>query len=426
MTSFVERTKPGIAGSEPPPLSPSLRALRGKIASHSATVAVIGQGYVGFPLAQRIAEKGFVTLGIDSSPEVEQRCRGMNVHESYRATRDPRWLKNADVVVVAVPTPTIDTDKGRMPDLSNVRDAMDAIRQQWQTVIDGQLIIIESTYAPGTTRALIGELFSGRIIGKDLAVGYSPERIDPGNAHFSVDNIPKVVSGLDEASLLLTREFYDCIVDETVPATAVEAAEACKLLENTFRFINITFAQEFEEYCSRLGISAREATDLAATKPFGFMKFVAGAGIGGHCIAEDPYFLFDSMLQAGIEPKILASSLNNHELRAANLVGRVGKRLGGLADKRVLLLGVTYKPDVADTRRSPAAPILAELIAHGATVSFYDPLVQTFEGLRSTSLESASERFDLAVLVTAHTAFNIQSMRSAGLRIFDPVAMWED
>ncbi|MGE3077138.1 MAG: nucleotide sugar dehydrogenase [Dehalococcoidia bacterium] len=424
MTSnLASKQSPLVA---PEQLSTPLAALRERLQSRTATVAVVGQGYVGFPLAQRIAEKGFPTLGLDSSADVEQRCRGMNVHSSYRSTSDPSGLADADIVVVAVPTPTIDTETGRFPDLGNVRAAMADIERHPRNGGTARLVIVESTYAPGTTRSLVHEFFSEFVVGDDIAVGYSPERIDPGNAHYSVDNIPKVVSGLDEASLLLTREFYDCIVDDTIPATSVEAAEACKLLENTFRFINITFAQEFEEYCSAIGVNAREATNLAATKPFGFMRFFAGAGIGGHCIAEDPYFLFESMRQASVEPKILASALSNHELRAASLVGRVAARLGGLDGKRILLLGVSYKPDVADTRRSPASPILRELLAHGAQVAFHDPLVPFFEGRESTSLESAELRFDMAIVIASHTSFDVDSLRCAGLRVFDPAAPLED
>jgi nucleotide sugar dehydrogenase len=396
-----------------------LALLRRKLADRSATVAVIGQGYVGFPLAQRIAEKGFPTIGLDSNTEVELRCRGMNVHASYRSTSEPSTLALADVAVIAVPTPTVDADSGRCPDLSNVRAAMLNLQQNPRIGGYPRLIVIESTYAPRTTRNLMSEFFPGAVIGTDLAVGYSPERIDPGNSHFSVDNIPKVVSGLDQSSLVLTREFYDSIVERTVPATSVEAAEACKLLENTFRFINITFAQEFEEYCSALGISAREATDLAATKPFGFMRFSAGAGIGGHCIAEDPYFLFESMLESRIEPGILASALRNHETRAANVVGRVSKRFGGLAGKRVLLLGVSYKPDVADTRRSPASAIVRELRACGAEPAFSDPLVPSFEGMQSTALDDAASRFDIALVITNHSSFDLDSLRAAGLPIWD-------
>jgi len=411
-------------GDLPAPLDGLLR----RIHSRTATVAVLGQGYVGFPLAQRAAERGFPTIGIDASEAVKRRCDGMNVHASYRASFEMADISSSEVVVVAVPTPTQDEGDVRRPDLAYVRSALDAVGRYPHREGRARLVVVESTYAPGTTRALAREyLGANGELGETLAVGYSPERIDPGNSHYSVDNIPKVVSGLCGASAQLVKEFYDAIVDQTVPASSVEAAEACKLLENTFRFVNITFAQEFEQYCNAIGVSAREATELAATKPFGYMRFHAGPGIGGHCIAEDPYFLYEAMLSARIQPGVLRSALDNHESRAQVLVDRIAAHAGGtVREKKIVLLGVSYKPGVADTRRSPASAIRKELLERGAIVSYHDPLVPLFENLESLSIDTESPtNHDLAVVVMKHASLDVAGMRSSGWRVFDPVEPWE-
>lgn len=403
-------------------LSEPLAGLLSRIRERTARVVVVGQGYVGFPLAQRVAERGFPTIGLDRSDDVRKRCEGMNVHPSYRASSDSGDLVDAEVVIIAVPTPTLDTEAGRTPDLGAVRDALAAVGVHRVPAELARLVVIESTYAPGTTRSLAAE-FLGREGTGRLAIGYSPERIDPGNAQFTVDNIPKVVSGLDDGSAQLVREFYDAVVKETVLASSVEAAEACKLLENTFRFINITFAHEFEEYCRAVGVSAREATMLAATKPFGYMPFHAGPGIGGHCIAEDPYYLHEAMRAASVDAKVLGSALENHENRAAVIADRIAARLGGSVEGRhVILLGVSYKPDVADTRRSPASEILRELRARGATVGYHDPLVSTFDGLQSIDVKRCEAAdYDLAVTITRHTGLDTGALVAAGWPVFDPL-----
>jgi UDP-N-acetyl-D-glucosamine dehydrogenase len=416
-------------GAELADLETPLADLLRRIRSRTASVAVVGQGYVGFPLAQRAAERGFPTIGLDTSESVKRRCDAMNVHATYRASLDMLDIRASEVIVVAVPTPTVDGGRGRRPNLNYVRTALRAVgnNPHWQG--RPRLVVVESTYAPGTTRKLAHQyLFGSGELGQTIAVGYSPERIDPGNAHYSVDNIPKVVSGLCDHSALLVQEFYDAIVEETVPASSVEAAEACKLLENTFRFVNITFAQEFEEYCNAIGVSAKEATDLAATKPFGYMRFHAGPGIGGHCIAEDPYFLHEAMLRAGTNPGVLRSALANHESRARVIVDRIVAQAGGdVAGKRIILLGVSYKPGVADTRRSPASEIRKELVRRGALVSYHDPLVARFEDIESVILDAENPGdYELSVVLVRHAGLNIPWMKSVGWRVFDPVGPAED
>jgi UDP-N-acetyl-D-glucosamine dehydrogenase len=259
-------------------------------------------------------------------------------------------------------------------------------------------------------------------LGGDVLLGYSPERIDPGNETFNLINTPKVTSGYDDMSAQLVQLFYSLILERAVPASSMEAAEATKILENTFRFINITFAQEFDAYCEQAGLDAREITGLAATKPFGFMPFYAGPGIGGHCIAEDPYYLHQSMRDEGMEPAILEAAIANHEGRAQVMVDRIARRLGArpLAGARILFLGVSYKPNVGDARRSPAQPMLALLQVAGAQVDYHDPLVARFEGRTSVDLDAAAPSdYDLAVLVTHHSDLDYAGMLEAGWRIFD-------
>lgn len=405
-------------------LSNTFAALEKKIKGGRAVVGVVGQGYVGFPLAQRIAQVGYTTFGFDISGATVERCQQANRFPTYQAVRSAIHLSECDVVIVAVPTPTKDLDDGRRePDLSLVISATRTMLVNLPDDGQGRLLLFESTYAPGTTRNVVAPMVAARHeLGTTVALGYSPERIDPGNQTFHLVNTPKVTSGYDETSAYLTQLFYSQIVERAVPATSMEAAEATKILENTFRFINITFAQEFDQYCERTGLSAREITGLAASKPFGFMPFFAGAGIGGHCIAEDPYYLYYNMLDQGQEAPILQAALANHEQRAGVIVERIVRRLGGrpIHGARILLLGVSYKPNIGDARRSPAQPLVELLEAEGAIVSYADQHVAKFMHRTGIDLESAGPGdYDLAVLVTDHAGIDYQGMVDAGWRILD-------
>ncbi len=403
---------------------PAFAELERRIRSRDARVGVMGQGYVGFPLAQRIAHCGYHTIGYDISDAAVDRCEQQNHSRRYKAVHSAIELGHCDIVIIAVPTPTREKDV-RVPDLSLVTTAVRTVLAHIPDDRRARLLVIESTYAPGTTRNVVAPLVNiWHRIGRNIALGYSPERIDPGNGRFTVENTPKITSGYDAISAHLTRLFYHSVVEKVVPASSLEAAEAAKILENTFRFVNITFCQEFDEYCQRLGVNSREVTELASTKPFGFMPFHAGAGIGGHCIAEDPYFLYESMVRTGGSAPILQAALANHEGRARVIVDRIAARLypRSLVGSRILLLGVTYKPDVADPRRSPAAGILRQLEALGVEVAYHDPLIWQFEGHRSIDLASTSpEAYDLAVIVTRHSGLDLEAMRRAGWHVFDPV-----
>lgn len=405
-------------------LSDTFAALEKKIKSGRAVVGVVGQGYVGFPLAQRAAQVGYTTFGFDISGATVERCQKMNRFPAYQAVRSAIHLSECDVIIVAVPTPTKDLDDGRRePDLSLVISATRTLLLNLPDDGQGRLLLYESTYAPGTTRNVVAPMVARKHdLGVTVALGYSPERIDPGNQTFHLVNTPKVTSGYDEASAYLTQVFYSQLVERAVPASSMEAAEATKILENTFRFINITFAQEFDQYCERSGLSAREITGLASTKPFGFMPFYAGPGIGGHCIAEDPYYLYYNMLDHGQEAPILREALANHEGRAGVIVERAVRRLGGrpIHGARILLLGVAYKPNIGDPRRSPAQPLVELLEAEGAIVSYADQHVGKFMHRTGIDLSAATpDEYDLAVLVTAHGGIDYQGMVDNGWRILD-------
>jgi UDP-N-acetyl-D-glucosamine dehydrogenase len=280
--------------------------------------------------------------------------------------------------------------------------------------------VSESTYAPGTTRKIVMPIIEQAVGRGRVAFGYSPERIDPGNERFGLSDIPKVTSGADEAAASLTTAFYRELVDDVVPASSMEAAEATKLLENTFRFVNIAFAHEFDDYCHALGMSAREITGLASTKPFGFMPFFAGPGVGGHCIAEDPYYLYDSMIAAGVPTAIIETAMVNQDERASVIVGRIQAHLGErpLQGARVLVMGVTYKPNVADTRRSPAVPVIDLLEAAGAQVDYHDPHVPSFHGRSSVDLVGAAQRYDVVAFITEHSVFDPDGMAAQGCNVF--------
>jgi UDP-N-acetyl-D-glucosamine dehydrogenase len=420
----ADRAESGDPSAPSRVAAPRLVPLAERIRTREAVIGVIGQGYVGFPLAQRSAASGFRSYGFDIAEHVVDGCNTLNQEADYSATSDTRLLERCDVILIAVPTPTIETAEGRRePSVELVRSAMrDVVTHALeQDPSRPRLIVVESTYAPGTTRNEIAPMLGFDRLGRDLALGYSPERIDPGNRHFNLDNIPKVVSGYDESSASLTELFYAQILGRVVPSSSMEAAELTKILENVFRFVNITFAQEFEQYCERIGVSAREVTELASTKPFGFMPFFAGAGIGGHCIAEDPYFLFRAAEHDGVRMGILDAAISNHEGRSHVIADRARQLLGGSVEgRKIMLLGVSYKPDIADSRRTPAAELLQLLEQAGATVDYHDPHVPEYAGRRSAAVEDVDPRsYDLAILVTKHSAFENGPFARAEWPVYD-------
>ena len=397
-------------------------ALTDRIRDHSAHISIIGQGYVGLPLAVEFARAGFTVSGIDSDLD---RVGGLNAGCSYtpdvashdlaaviaagryEATADLDVLRRSDVVVICVPTPL---RKSKDPDISFVIRAAEAAARRFRP---DQLVVLESTTYPGTTEELLLPLFEAQqaSLGTNFFLAFSPERIDPGNPHFKVRTIPKLVGGVTSRCTALAALLYRQIVACVLEVSSPKVAELAKLYENVFRNVNIALANEFAMMCRRLDVSAREVIDAAATKPFGFMPFYPGPGIGGHCIAVDPFYLSWKMRLSGYEARFihLADEINaSMPAYVVDLVAdALNQRQRCLNGAKLLVLGVAYKRGVADTRESPALDIVARLHDKGADVSYADPYVPaiTVDGraLKAVALtDEAVAAADCVVIATDH------------------------
>jgi UDP-N-acetyl-D-glucosamine dehydrogenase len=398
--------------------------LRRRLAG-SPTVGVVGLGYVGLPLAVAFAESGATVLGVDVDPRrvaavragrsyVEDvpapRLAPLVAAERLAAFADVGPLKDADAILICVPTPL---RKSREPDISYVVEAADAVAGIARR---GQLVVLESTTYPGTTREVLAPRFEARglVLGQDLFLAFSPERIDPGNRQHTLATIPKVVGGLTPACTAMAAALYARITVRVVPVSSPTAAEMVKLLENTFRSVNIALANEFALMCRRLDLSVWEVIEAAATKPFGFMPFYPGPGLGGHCLPSDPHYLSWKVRLHGYEPRFIAFADEINRQMPAYVTQMVADALNdrgrAVRGARVLALGVAYKPDVADTRDSPALEVLALLAAKGAVVAYHDPRVPevTVGGVRYESVPWPAdlEAWDVVVILTAHAGYD--------------------
>ena len=397
-----------------------------KIASRQAHVAVIGLGYVGLPLAVEFAKAGFRVTGIDVDA---RRVEALNAGESYigdvpaadlaaaaragalRATTDFSLLHECDAVSICVPTPL---SKTHDPDLSYVMAAADAVAKHMHA---GMLIVLESTTYPGTTDEIIVPRMvqNGLRVGEDVFVAFSPERIDPGRQDYLLKNTPKVVGGVTPACAEIAEALYTYVTERVVRVSSAAAAEMVKLLENTFRAVNIALVNEVLLMCDKLGLNAWEIIEAAATKPYGFMKFTPGPGVGGHCIPLDPHYLSWKLRTLDYNARFiqLASEVNTSMpdywvSKVAEALNRVRKAVNG---SRVLVLGVTYKPNVDDARESPAIDIIQLLETRGAQVSFHDPYVASLrhEGLETPRLELNEANLaaaDCVLIVTDHAGYD--------------------
>lgn len=367
-------------------------------------VAIIGQGYVGLPLAIAAATAGHDVVGIDSNSNLVKTIQSgkspigdisdseiQSTTKKYKASDDQAEISNAEVVIICVPTPL---DAKSRPDLGPLKRALISTAENLE---DGTLVIIESTISPGTTRGFAKEFLDKS--GKDYLLAYSPERIDPANKIWHVINTPKLVAGLSEEATKKTKDFYKTFINHVVIASSVEVVETAKLLENTFRLINISFINEFAEFCLKMGIDVREVIEAAATKPYGFMPFYPGAGVGGHCIPVDPSYLVAKAEEIGAPTKFISLANQINKSLGDYFSEIAEKHLGTLKDKKVLLVGVAYKSNVADTRETPAQNIFASLKKSGAEVSFHDSLIPHWNGMNSVPL---SDTFDLAILINPH------------------------
>jgi len=408
-----------------------------KITSRTARVGIVGLGYVGLPLAVEFARAGFQVTGIDVS---EDKIRRVNVGDSYvgdipsailkplvdagklRATTDFSAVRDLDTINICVPTPL---RKTKDPDMSYIVSSCQEIAKHFH---GGMLVILESTTYPGTTDELVLPMLaeSGLQVGRDFFLCFSPERVDPGNPTFQTANIPKVVGGHTAACTEMGRLFYSQALEHVVPVSGTRVAEMVKLLENTFRMINIGLVNEIAMMCDRIGINVWEVIEAAATKPFGFMPFYPGPGLGGHCIPIDPFYLSWKTKQAGIEARFieLAGYINGQMPqfvvdKIQNALNEAGKPL---MRSRVHVMGVAYKRDIDDLRESPAIDVLLLLKRRGAVLSYSDPYVPTLklDGLELTAQpQDAAESADCVVIVTDHSAFDYPELVARAALIVD-------
>ena len=405
-------------------------SLRRKIEDRTATVAVIGLGYVGLPLAMEFARAGFTVLGYDVSRRVVDLLNGGTSHiqdvpsadvaafvksGSFTATSDEARLSAADAISIAVPTPLVKT---RDPDMSYVQAAAAAVARHAHP---GLLVVLESTTYPGTTRELLQPAFEqqGFVVGTDVFLAFSPERVDPGNERYHTKNTPKVVGGITAACTDLAVALYESCIDTVVRVSSPETAELVKLLENTFRSVNIAMVNEMAIMCDKLGVDVWEVIEAAGTKPFGFMKFTPGPGIGGHCIPLDPHYLAWKMRTLNYKTRFidLASEINSS--MPAYVVAKVAHALNEdrkpVNGSRILVVGVAYKRDIDDVRESPALDILRLLEADGAEVVYHDPYIPTIreDGHSWASVALTDDEIsqaDAVVIVTDHRSVDYQRL----------------
>ena len=410
-----------------------------RIADHAARISVIGQGYVGLPVAVEFAKVGFPVAGLDTDPDrvaalASGRSHVPDVRSDdlqallragrYQATTGPAILAESDVVLICVPTPL---RKSKDPDITYVIAAAKEAAARFRP---GQLIILESTTYPGTTEELLLPLFqaSGASIGEDLFLAFSPERIDPGNPTFKVKDIPKIVGGVTPTCRRLAAALYREIVPRVHEVSTPKVAELAKLYENVFRNVNIALANEFSIMCRYLGVDSREVIDAAATKPFGFMPFYPGPGIGGHCIPVDPLYLSWKVRLNGYEARFISLADEINRAMPAHVLGLVTEALNeasrALNGARILVLGVAYKRGIGDTRESPAHEIVSALRRKGAQVSYADPHVPTFhvDGTELKAVEPTEEDLraaDCVLILADHPEFDYGAIARHSALIVD-------
>ena len=419
--------------------SDALTSLIARIDGREATVAVVGMGYVGLPLAVVFAEAGLTVVGLDISPaRMDQINRGESYIEDVpsetvarlvaagrlRGSTDFADLATADAVSICVPTPL---GKTRDPDVSYIITATEDIARHLRA---GQVIVLESTTYPGTTREVILPTLEagGLVCGEDFFLAFSPERVDPGREDFTTKNTPKVMGGVTPACVAAATALYGVAIDTLVPVSSPEVAEMVKLLENTFRAVNIGLVNEVLIMCDKLGLDAWEVIDAAATKPFGFMRFTPGPGLGGHCIPIDPLYLSWKMKALSYTARFieLASEINTDMphwwvKKVQDALNDVGRAVKG---SRILVLGVAYKKDIQDMRESPSLDIIRLLEEKGAAVSYHDPHVPSYreDGVEHTSvadLGAALADADCVVVATDHSSYDWAAIVAASAVLVD-------
>lgn len=414
-----------------------MSTLRDKINSKKAKVAVLGLGYVGLPLAVNFAKAGFKVHGVDNDRDRVNKLRDkqsyildMPSREVAQVVDAGRFiptiefevLRESDVVIICVPTPL---KRKYTPDISYI---VGAIRTLKKYMKKDTLVVLESTTYPGTTDELVQpELEKGGLkSGRDIFLAFSPERIDPGNKQYDVTRIPKLIGGITPICGELAKLMYSKIIKQVHLLSSAKAAEMTKLLENSFRIINIGWINEIAMMCHRLGIDVWEVIDAAKTKPFGFMPFYPGLGVGGHCIPDDPLYLYWKAKQYGFSSKYIKLSADINTGMPAYAVERMKSLIKGksFSKAKILILGVTYKKDVKDLRKSPPLKLIELLKNQKAKIDYYDPIIPYLDigGIRAQSIELKSQtvsRYDIVVIATDHTNVDYPLVLEHARRIFD-------
>ncbi len=368
-------------------------------------VGIIGQGYVGLSLANALVKAGHEVYGFDTNSQV---VASLSKTAKHHVSDSPSIFEDLAVIIIAVPTPL---DDMRKPDLVAVKAACKTIIQY---VTKPLLVINESTSYPGTLRNEIASVIeSATGLGHTYAA--SPERVDPGNENWSQKNTPRLLAGLTPEATRLAREFYSSFCDQIVEVSTPEVAEAAKLFENTFRQVNIALVNEFAQISNALNIPTREVLEAASTKPFGFMSFQPGPGVGGHCIPIDPSYLAHVAEAAGVPATFIRYANEVNLGMPTYVVSRVAEDVGSLKNKKIVVVGVAYKANVTDTREAPAALVISELQRLGAEVSWHDPVVGKWKGQDSSQLKG----FDIAIVVTKHDSVSEADIRAGAPYVFD-------
>jgi|TARA_B100000686_G_scaffold355010_1_gene468960 UDP-N-acetyl-D-glucosamine dehydrogenase len=423
--------------------------LKQKLLNKQAKISIIGLGYVGLPLAIALAKSGFEVCGIDTS---KSKIQSIQSGKSYiedikskdiatltssqgikgpllKATTKYSSIKNSDVIIICVPTPL---SKSKDPDISYILNSINSISSELKL---NTLLVLESTTYPGTTEELvlpILEKSKGRNlkVGNDFYLGYSPERIDPARSNQSIRNTPKVIAGITEECLDLVKIFYESIVDKVVPVSNTKAAEMVKLLENTFRATNVALVNEIYLICDKLNIDVWEVIEAAKTKPFGFMPFYPGPGIGGHCIPVDPHLLEWKLKTLNYKARFIQLSAEINESMPEHWIEKTQDLLNQnnkpIKNSKILVLGVAYKPDVSDTRESPSLCIIEKLISKGAELDYHDPLAKviTVDGknlisISNSILENGLQSYDCVIIATDHSSYDWKEIQKKSNLIID-------
>jgi UDP-N-acetyl-D-glucosamine dehydrogenase len=374
-------------------------------------IAIIGQGYVGYALAIAASKAGHSIIGFDTNPKVISEIRGYGNLSNYQPTNSESDIKNQDSYIIAVPTPL---DEKNLPDLSFLVNAVQLIAR---SSLKGALVINESTSFPGTLREIVITEIE-KINKAKFLYAAAPERIDPANTKWSIKNTPRVIAGIDDQSSKAAYEFYKSICDEVILVSSPEVAESAKLFENTFRQVNIALVNELAQISSKLGISATEVIQAAATKPFGFMKFNPGLGVGGHCIPIDPIYLAQKAEALGAPAKFIRQANLVNQQMPLYVLQRLKELLNdSLQNMKICIVGLSYKADVSDLRQSPSLVLFKELQNSGANVVFHDEIIKDFNGIKSTPL--TPDGFDLTIVAVRHSNLAVDKVVASAPIVFD-------